>query len=166
SLVDKSLIRQMEQNGGEPRFGMLETIREFAAEQLEQDVESCAAARRSHAIHFADWTQRQWEPLTGDGREAASEQLVADVENVRAAWRYWVGEGDFEQLGKLTDSLWLLYDVRGWYHATVSLASDRLGLLSHPPSSPERVLEQITLQTSLARALLALRGYTQDVEDA
>src|SRR5439155_22664290 len=41
-----------------------------------------------------------------------------------------------------------------------------LDLLSTTPSSPDRVLEQITLQTSLARALLALRGYTQDVEDA
>jgi tetratricopeptide (TPR) repeat protein len=70
------------------------------------------------------------------------------------------------QLGKLTDSLWLLNDLRGWYHATVVLTTDLLRLLSSTSSTPERALEEITLQTSLARALLAIRGYTQEVEDA
>ncbi len=37
SLVDKSLIRQVNQDAGEPRLVMLETIREYAAERLEQD---------------------------------------------------------------------------------------------------------------------------------
>ncbi len=50
--------------------------------------------------------------------------------------------------------------------ATVSLATDLLELLSSTPSTPERVLQQITLQTSLARVLLTLKGYTQEVEDA
>src|SRR5207245_4461048 len=113
-----------------------------------------------------DWTQRQWERLTGEGRDAASEQMAADIENIRTAWRYWVAEGNLEQVGRFTDSLWLLYDARGWYHATVSLTTDLLDLLSSTPSTPERVLEQITLQTSLARVLLTLKGYTQEVEDA
>src|SRR5204863_3640702 len=95
SLVDKSLVRQLEQPDGS-RFVMLETIREFAAARLEDDDELSVAARRAHATYFADWTQRQWEPLTGEERERASNQLVADIENVRAAWRYWVAEGDFE----------------------------------------------------------------------
>jgi predicted ATPase len=166
SLVDKSLIRRMDHSDAEPRLLMLETIREFAAARLDQDPESGAAARRAHAAHFADWTQRQWEHLTGAGRDTSSEQMVSDIENIRTAWSYWFAERNFEQLGKFTDSLWLLYDARGWYHATVSLTTDLLELLSSTPSTPERVLEQITLQTSLARVLLALKGYTQEVEEA
>ncbi len=166
SLVDKSLIRQVDQSHGESRLSMLETIREFASARLEEDPELSAAARRSHASTFADLTQRQWEHLTGEGRDTASEQMVNDIENIRTAWRYWVAEGNLEQLGKFTDSLWLLYDARGWYHATVSLTTDLLNVLSSTPSTPERVLEQITLQTSLARALLALKGYTPEVEEA
>ena len=92
--------------------------------------------------------------------------MARDIDNIRTAWRYWVAERDFEQLGKFTDSLWLLYDARGWYHATVLLTTDLLELLASTPSTPERVLEQITLQTSLARVLLALKGYTQEVEEA
>ncbi len=166
SLVDKSLIRRTDQDDGGSRLLMLETLREFATARLDEDPELGAAARRAHAAHFADWTQRQWEQLTGGDRDGAAERMVVDLENIRTAWSYWFAERNFEQLGKFTDSLWLLYDARGWYHATVSLTTDLLKLLSSTPSTPERVLEQITLQTSLARVLLALKGYTQEVEDA
>jgi predicted ATPase len=166
SLVDKSLIRRIDHSDAEPRFSMLDTIREFATAQLDEDPTSSAATRRAHAAHFADWTQRRWDLLTGEQRDAAIQQMVGDLENIRTAWCYWLAERDFEQLGKFTDSLWLLYDARGWYHATVDLTTELLELLSSTPSTPERVVEQITLQTSLARALLAVKGYTQDVEDA
>ena len=166
SLVEKSLVRQVEPGAGGSRLVMLETIREFAGARLDEDPERRADARRSHATYFADWTQRQWERLTSDRRDAACAEMVTDIENIRTAWRYWVAEADFEQLGKLTDSLWLLNDLRGWYHGTVELTSDLLRLLSSTSSTPERAIEEITLQTSLARALQALRGYTQDVEDA
>ena len=166
SLVDKSLIRQVDRPGADSRFFMLETIREFAAARLEGDPEWSAAARRSHATYFAGWTQRQRERLTGDERETAAGQMASDIENIRTAWRFWASERDFDQLGRFTDSLWLLYDARGWYHATVSLTTDLLDLLSATPATRERAVERITLQTSLARVLLALKGYTQEVEDA
>jgi predicted ATPase len=166
SLLDKSLVRRVDYGDAESRLLMLETIREFAAARLDEDPKFSAAACRAHAAYFADWAQRQWEHLTGDARETASEQMARDIENIRTAWRYWVAERNFEQLGKFTDSLWLLFDARGWYHATVSLTTDLLELLASTPSTPERVVEQITLQTSLARALLALKGYTQEVEEA
>jgi predicted ATPase len=166
SLVDKSLIRRADQDAGEPRFLMLETIREYAAERLEEDREFSAAARRAHAIYFADFTQRQWERLTGYQREAALAEIESDIENLRTAWRYWVAEVDFEQLRKLTDCLWLLYDVRGWYDATVDLITDLLNVLASTPSTPERAQQEIMLQTSLARALLSIKGYMPEVEQA
>ena len=166
SLVDKSLIRQVDQDTGEPRLLMLETIREYAAERLKDDPEFSAAARRAHATYFAGFTQRQGERLTGYGREAALGEMEADIENVRTAWRYWVAEGNLEQLRKLTDCLWLLYDARGWYHSTVDLTADLLKVLASTPSTPERAQQEIMLQTSLARALMAIKGCTQEVEEA
>ena len=166
SLVDKSLIRQTDQGTGEPRLLMLETIREYAAERLEQDPEFSAVARRAHATYFANFTQRQWERLIGDEREAALREMESEIENLRNAWRYWVEKKELEQLSKFVDSLWLLYDVRGWYHATVSLTNDLLVVLASTPSTPERLHQEIMLQTSLARALLATKGYTEEVERA
>lgn len=50
SLTDKSLVQQL-QTEGEPRFGLLETIREFALDQLDASGET-ADARGRHADHF------------------------------------------------------------------------------------------------------------------
>ncbi len=166
SLVDKSLMRQMDQGIGEPRLTMLETMREFAVEHLEGDSDFNASARRAHATYFADFTQRQWKRLTGDGREAALADLGSDIENVQTAWRYWVREKDLEQLSKFVDSLWLFYDTRGWYHTMVELTNDLLSVLSSTPSTPERAQQEIILRTSLARALLAIKGFTPEVEQA
>jgi tetratricopeptide (TPR) repeat protein len=166
SLVDKSLIRQADQGTGEPRLLMLETIREYAAERLEEDTEFSAAARRVHATYFADFTQRKWERLTGYGREVALGEMEADIENVQTAWRYWVAERNLEQLRKLADCLWLLYDARGWYHAMVDSTGDLLNVLASTPSTPDRAQQEIMLRISLARALMAIKGCTQEVEEA
>ncbi len=166
SLVDKSLMRQADQDTGEPRLLMLETIREYATERLEQDSEFSAAAHQAHAIYYADLVARQWERLSGDGREAALREMESDIENLRIAWRYWVEKEDLEQLNKFVNSLGLLYDARGWYHATVELTNDLLNVLAATPSTPERVEQEIMLQTSLARALLVSKGYNEEAEQA
>src|SRR5262249_10286985 len=118
SLVQKSLVRQVDGGAAGPRLSMLETIRDFAAERLGGDPDHPDRTRRAHAGYFADWTLHHCEKLTGDDRDPASERMAADVENLSSAWRYWVAAGDFEELGKLTDGLWLLYESRGWYHET------------------------------------------------
>ena len=166
SLVDKSLVRQVRHDGSPSRTVMLETVREFSAARISEDPDLLAAAVVEHAAYYSEWTHCQWEQLTGGDREVAATRMAADLENIQAAWRYWVAHHDIEQLAKLTDSLWFLYDVRGWYHAMVALATDLLEVLDSTPGTHERALEQIVLQTSLARVLLAVRGYTQEVEAA
>jgi predicted ATPase/class 3 adenylate cyclase len=166
SLVDNSLLRQAETAEGEGRFVMLETIKAYAAERLGERPELNAATQRAHATYFSDFAQQQWEQLSGPGRESAMAVMAADISNLRASWRHWVAAKDLGQLNKLVDSLWLFYDARGWYHAEVQVATDLLGVLSSTSSSPERALQELMLRTSLARALMAIHGYTQEVEDA
>jgi predicted ATPase/class 3 adenylate cyclase len=166
SLADKSLVRPVEETDGESRLVMLETIREFAAARLEEDPDLAADARRAHATFYADFAGQQWGRLTGEGRETALAALATELENLRSAWRYWAADGNLEQLGKLTDSLWLLYDARGWYHAAVQLTTELLHVLASTVSTPERAREEIMLQISLARALLVTRGFTEEVEQA
>jgi predicted ATPase len=166
SLLDKSLIRKVDPGEAVPRLLMLETIREYAAERLEELPELAAAARRAHAAYFADFAKRQWQHLTGQRREAALAAMSADIDNLRLAWRHWVAERDRVQLNKLVDSLWLLYDARGWYQDTIGLTNDLLDVLSSAPSTPERATQEITLRMSLARALMATKGYSREVEEA
>lgn len=164
SLVDKSLLRQADPGDGEPRFVMLETIREYATERLDDLPDFGAAARCAHAVYFADLIQSQTDELTGAGRAAALATMAAEAENLRLCWRYWVEERDLDRLNSLVDGLWALYEGRGWYRATIELASDLLAVLASTPATPERAATEATLRMSQARALMAMEGYTSAVE--
>ncbi|MDQ1512615.1 MAG: hypothetical protein QOC59_457 [Microbacteriaceae bacterium] len=166
SLLDKSLVRPAPQGAAVPRLALLETIRDYAAERLDEDPVLADAARRAHAEHFADAVQRWSASLGGPERPTTLREMEADVANLRSAWRYWAEAGNLEQLQRMTHGLWSLNEARGWYHATAHLAEDLLQVLAAAPSTSERAQQEIVLQTSLARVLLATRGYTQEVEAA
>jgi predicted ATPase/class 3 adenylate cyclase len=166
SLTDNSLLRQVEGQLKEPRFVMLETIKEYATERLDDWPEVSAAVFRAHATYFADFARQQWGHLTGQRREPALAVMATDIDNLRFAWRYWVGDRDLDQLNQMVDSLWVLYDAQGWYHATIDLTTDLLNVLSSTPTTPERAMQEVMLRTSLARALMAVHGYTREVEEA
>jgi predicted ATPase/class 3 adenylate cyclase len=165
SLVDKSLVRSVEDPGPQ-RLSMLETIREFAAEQLEDEAGLSLTAGRAHAEYFSDFALSRRDQLYGAGREDALEELGAEIGNLLTAWRHWVGAGNLERLDDLLDTLWVLHDARGSYSTAVQLARDLLGVLSAVPSTPDRVKQKVTLGISLARGLMAIRGYTAEVEEA
>jgi predicted ATPase/class 3 adenylate cyclase len=165
SLVDKSLVTSVEDPRPQ-RLSMLETIREFAAERLEEDSGHSIAARQAHAEYFSDFALSRRDHLYGAGREDALDELAAEIGNLLTAWRYWVGAGNLLKLDDLLDTLWVLHEARGWYSAAVELARDLLGVLSAVPSTPDRVQQKVTLGISLARGLLAIRGYTAEVEEA
>jgi tetratricopeptide (TPR) repeat protein len=84
SLVSKSLARQDADVRSEPRFGMLETIREYALERLEQSGEEATLARR-HVAWFADLAERGQAGLHGPNGEVWMARLAIDQDNLRAA---------------------------------------------------------------------------------
>ena len=164
SLIDKSLIRSVEDEHGR-RISMLGTIREFAAERLASDPTLSTAGRRAHAESFADVADELRADLRGARREAAIGLLASELGNLQTAWRYFVDAADMAALRKLLEALWALHDARGWYHGAVTLANDLLGVLAAAPPAPERADDEITLRMTLARALLALSGYSDEVEE-
>jgi predicted ATPase len=84
SLLDKSLIRQEEGVGGEPRFVMLETVHEFAREKLEQSGEA-EEIRRVHAQYFLTLAEETFPELRGPNQLEWLERLEAEHDNMRAA---------------------------------------------------------------------------------
>jgi predicted ATPase/class 3 adenylate cyclase len=83
-LADVSLITVTEGADGEPRLGMLETIREYALERLEQD-DDADGARRRHAEHYAAVAEQALAQVDGPGQLAALDRLEAEHDNLRAA---------------------------------------------------------------------------------
>lgn len=165
SLVDKSLIRS-DDSGGTRRFSMLQTVREYALHRLAADPEREAAVKASHARYYSELTQGLKHLLRGPRRAEILEDLSVELGNLRTAWGYWVDQGDLEQLYMLLDGLWALNDAKGWYHAALELANDMLDVLAVSEPSPDRMEDELVLRSSLARALMAIRGYSPEVEKA
>jgi predicted ATPase/class 3 adenylate cyclase len=110
ALVDQSLIRREEGAHGEPRFMMLETIREFALERLAEAGE-IDDLRRRHADHFTELAEAAEPELTKDPE--AIERVRQDHDNYRAALSWAIETGD-EQLGmRLGFALWRFWHQRG-----------------------------------------------------
>jgi predicted ATPase/transcriptional regulator with XRE-family HTH domain len=84
SLVDQNLLRQQEGPDGEPRFWMLATIREFAAEQLELLGEAPSAHDR-HRAWFHALAIEANRYLRGPNQVAWFERLELEDDNLRAA---------------------------------------------------------------------------------
>lgn len=108
SLLDKSLLLRREENG-DPRFGMLETIREYGIERLRESGQE-ERARRSHAAFFLSLAEAA-EPELKDKEHAAPwlERLEREHDNLRAALR-WLQEteetGGALRLGGAVGAFW------------------------------------------------------------
>ena len=93
SLVDKNLLRRNDAPDGEPRFVMLETIREFALEQLQAAGE-LEETRGAHAAYYLGWL------ATADPRRSRVpprgwvHRLDAEYDNLRAAVRWSLDHGN------------------------------------------------------------------------
>jgi predicted ATPase/class 3 adenylate cyclase len=83
SLVDTSLLRQWEQANGEPRFTMLETIREFALEQLAERNED-DAVRQRHAAYYTDVAERLKAQVPSVEQARALAEFEREHDNFRA----------------------------------------------------------------------------------
>jgi len=117
SLVDQSLLKPYDVSG-EPRFGMLETIREYALEQLADSGEA-ETVRRQHANFFVALAEEAEPKLDSAEQVAWLNRLEAEHDNLRAALRWTLErEGTDAELGlRLTVALGLggFWGIRGYW---------------------------------------------------
>ncbi len=87
SLIDKSLLRQTEQEGEEPRLLMLATIREYGLEVLASAGEM-ESTRRAHAAHYLALAEQAELELGGPQQGVWLERLEREHDNLRAALQW------------------------------------------------------------------------------
>jgi predicted ATPase/class 3 adenylate cyclase len=129
SLADKSLVRQGETPAGEPRFSMLETIREYALDRLERSGEG-ELLRQRHADFFTAFAEQAEPEILGPDQLEWVERLEPDRDNFRAALGWLIerrdGEGALRLIGSLRRA-WVargyLIETRGWLEAAFELGA-------------------------------------------
>ncbi len=115
SLLDKSLLRVAEGINGEPRFLMLETLRDFGLEKLEASGEP-DVIRRRHAEFFLSLAEQAEATLERAEQIEWMHRIEQEHDNLRAALEWSrVSEGAEELCLHLAGSLGLFWEVRGYF---------------------------------------------------
>lgn len=134
-LVTKSLLRQdggVSEGGGELRFWMLETIREYAQQRLDESEES-DELRRKHALYFLALAEEADPQLDGPRQSEWLDRLEVEHDNFRAALRWATEIKDSHTALRLAGDL-----ARFWLmHSHINEGREQLDrVLAIPTSSP------------------------------
>jgi predicted ATPase/DNA-binding CsgD family transcriptional regulator len=127
-LVDHNLLTASAGREDEPRFRMLETIREFALEQM--DARTYGAIRHRHATYFLELAEIAGERLQGPEHALWLSRLTDELDNIRVALDWLTEVSDAERLARLTAAMapyWRYYgeirEGQRWLRAARALAS-------------------------------------------
>ncbi|MGP3968683.1 BTAD domain-containing putative transcriptional regulator [Streptomyces sp. 6N223] len=117
SLADKSLLHAVDDGGGggaaeEPRFRMLETLREYGLERLAERGR-VKEARDAHAAYFVRLAEAAEPELRGPGQLVWVDRLIAEHDNLLAALHHAAGGGDAVVAIRLAAGLGMFWTMRG-----------------------------------------------------
>jgi non-specific serine/threonine protein kinase len=112
SLLDKSMLRLVEHAAGEPRFTMLEIMREYVLERLAaSDTQLASSLQENHARYYLGLAEKAELKLRGGAQQAKwLNRLEAEHNNLRAALSWLIERKKAEQALQLSGALW-----RFWY---------------------------------------------------
>jgi predicted ATPase/serine/threonine protein kinase len=111
SMVDKSLVQQVEHGKGESRFVMLETLREYALEKLEVSGEA-ALTKRAHAAYYLVLVEENATEASEAEGSARLERLGLEHDNFRASLEWLTETGNAEWGLRLGTALFRFWEVR------------------------------------------------------
>jgi predicted ATPase/DNA-binding CsgD family transcriptional regulator len=128
SLIDHSLLSQANQEAAEPRLVMLETVREYALECLQEHGE-VEDTRRRHALYYLTLV----EEIAPQGRDGEQQRrwlrrLTQEQENLRAALGFLVEHREAELAVQLSGALWKYWVNRGYFSEGRACLTASLGL--------------------------------------
>ena len=115
SLLDKNLLREAEGVSNEPRFTMLEMLREYGLEQLEKSGEE-GTIRRRHADFFLALAEQAEAQLESAEQVSWMHRMELEHDNLRAALEWSKGAAGAEEIClRLAGTLGFFWEVRGYY---------------------------------------------------
>lgn len=127
-LIDHSLIYQAKQEGEEPRLAMLETVREYALDCLEENGET-EDIRRAHALYYLTLAEEIAPHVRRGGQQLRwLRRLTEEQENLRAALGFLVEHREAELAVQLSGALWWYWVNRGYFSEGRSWLAASLGL--------------------------------------
>lgn len=136
ALSDKSLLQRTDPSNradggdlGQPYYRLHTVIRQYAAEQLAQAHEAGEYQQR-HALALLELLAAQQADLQSARQQTALARIHNEIENLRAAWQWLIGQWQLgqttllaspNQLNQALDALFHFYDMRSWFQEGATL---------------------------------------------
>jgi predicted ATPase/DNA-binding XRE family transcriptional regulator len=141
SLLNKSLIHTVEGYKDEPRIGMLDTVRAYALQRLNEAGEE-ATLYLHHLHYFLHFAETARYHLTSAGVAEWLERLTIDYDNLRVALRWAIANQPVlglrlaVALAEFWDTRGLVAEGRRWLAASLTKVETSQPPLKHPPALP------------------------------
>jgi len=150
SLLAKSLLKRAigRYDEGERRFTMLESIREYALEELEESGEA-EDVRRRHALYFLELAERAEPHLTGEEQGMWLRRLESEHSNLVAAVSWSLARDDAAIALRFGGTLIRFWYDRYWQEARWWLEGVLKGALKKSPRDPSRIRARALLTAAL-----------------
>jgi predicted ATPase/DNA-binding CsgD family transcriptional regulator len=137
-FVNKSFLSHDPDSG---RLGIHELLRQYAQEKLGENTKAGIAVQEKHAAYYAEFIEHRGKLLRGSQQLKALAEIEADIENIRAAWRYYLGQKNVPQLQRFMMGLWHVYWIRWWNHAGAEMFGEAAKKLQSE-DSPEALMSR------------------------
>lgn len=109
-LADQSLIYRNPSG----RYKMHELSRQYAEEKLNERVEMSQDSRNRHSAYYANYIEEREQELRTGGQSQAVSEILAEIDNVRAFWRWAIDQNKIADIGKSLEGLHLFYFNLDW----------------------------------------------------
>lgn len=149
TLLNKSLLYRDERGDAEPRYRLLETIREYALEQLAEAGEQEETQRR-HAAYYLALAEESQSKHVGQEQLWWLNRLEQEHSNLRAALGWLAEREETDACLRLAAALCRFWDVRGYL-------SEGRGWLERPLANAGAVSAETRARALSAAAVLAFR---------
>ncbi len=124
ALVDKSLLYH---RGG--RYEWHEVLRQYAEEKLGAAPDDKAQTLARHSGFYAGFVHAREPSLHRRGQKQALEEIGAEIENIRAGWRWAVAQRDAARVTEYLDGLCWFCDMRSRFQEVTGMLDQALTAL-------------------------------------
>jgi predicted ATPase len=135
-MASKSLIQRaaLERD----RHVLHELVRQYGADKLSAQPDQYERTYAAHSAYYLGFVQERERQLQGSQPLQAIAELHAEMDNIRAAWRWAVTRRQVTAVQKPLKSLWFFFEMRGWREEAAALFAWALGELAPKQDGDEQ----------------------------
>jgi predicted ATPase/DNA-binding SARP family transcriptional activator len=168
SLVEKSLVRTMQESSGAGRYQIHELLRQFAEEKLQEDAAEASETQTRHSVYYLAFVQARAPALRGPQHQRALAEIGEEIENVRVGWQWAAAHDAIKSIDEALVGLYEFFQTRSRYQEGAEVFAQAANALQQTGDAGEATTPSTStiLVQRLFNRLAAFYSYLGQFEPA